>query len=190
MPKHAHALNQFNACKPAFLEHLKPQESQAWHTFDSLYQGRKMPMQACSFLDYFDDSVNQHPNSPAISMEGCTLNYAELSFSVDALASWFLEDTSIKAGDRVALYLPNSLSYMIAVMAAWRAQLVVANLSVSPEVDYTLHQLQDSGAKILVTIPGFLPQVEKMLLETSIRHIITTHSDDYVDVLGRIKTWL
>lgn len=190
MPKQVHVLNHFKFCKPEDLKQLKLQEHESWNSFDSLYQGRKMPMQDCSFLDYFDDMVNQFPTSPAISMDGCTLNYAELSFSVDALATWFLEDSTIKAGDRVALYLPNSLSYMIAVMAAWRAQLVVANLSFLPEVDYTLHQLQDSGAKILVTIPGFLPQVEKMLLETSIRHIITTHSDDYVDILGRIKTWL
>lgn len=161
-----------------------------WNSFDCLYQGRKMPLQESSCLDYFDEAVNQFPAAPAISMANQTLNYAEVAFSVDALARWFLEDANIKPGDRVALYLPNGLSYMIAVLAAWRVRLVVANLSYQAETDYTLHQLQDSGAKILITIPGFLPKVEKMLLETSIRHIVTTQTDDYVDILGRLKSWL
>lgn len=191
MPKQVHALNRFRFYKPEHLNKgLMLDGNASWSGFNSLYQGRKMSLQDYSFLDYFDEAANHYPASPAISMEGCSLNYAELSFSINALARWFLEASTIKPGDRVALYLPNSLSYMVAILAAWRAQLVVANLSFLPEADCTLQQLQDSGAKILVTIPAFLPKVEKMLLQTSIRHIITTHSDDYVDVLGRIKTWL
>lgn len=161
-----------------------------WRRYDSLYQGRKMPLQQSTCLDYFDEAVIQNPSAPAISMGGQTLNYAEVAFSVDALACWLVSDANIKPGDRVALYLPSNLSYMICILAAWRAQLIVTNLSFMLEKSHILHQLQDSGAKLLITIPDYLPRVEKILLQTSIRHIVTTQADDYVNFFGRLKTWL
>ncbi|XID74212.1 AMP-binding protein [Alkanindiges sp. WGS2144] len=169
---------------------VMPDQQPEWHNYESLYQGRKMPLQDNSCLEYFDEVVAQAPEAPALSMCDQTLNYAEIAFSINALAYWFLEEANVNPGDRVALYLPSNLSYMIAVFAAWRARLVVTNLSFILENSYILHQLQDSGAKILVTIPAFLPQVEKILLQTSIRHIVTTQADDYNHFLGRIKNWL
>ena len=164
--------------------------SAQWKSYDSLYQGRKMPLRQSTCLDYFDESVTQNPSAPAMSMGGRTLNYAEIAFSVDALACWLVNDANIKPGDRVALYLPSNLSYMICILAAWRARLIVTNLSFMLEKHHILQQLQDSGAKLLITIPDYLPRVEKILLQTSIRHIVTTQSDDFIGFFGRMKTWL
>lgn len=161
-----------------------------WQSYDSLYQGRKMPLQASTCLDYFDEAVSQNPDAPALSMCGQTLNYADVAFSVDALASWLVKEANITSGDRIALYLPSNLSYMICILAAWRARLIVTNLSFVLESSHILHQLQDSGAKLLITIPEFLPRVEKILLHTSIRHIVTTQADDFISMFGRLKTWL
>ena len=161
-----------------------------WRSYDSLYQGRKMPLRQSTCLDYFDESVIQNPSAPAISMGGQTLNYAEIAFSIDALACWLSSDANIKPGDRVALYLPNNLSYMICILAAWRARLIVTNLSFMLDKNHILQQLQDSGAKLLITIPEYLPRVEKILLHTSIRHIVTTQADDFTSLFGRLKTWL
>ena len=161
-----------------------------WQSYDPLYQGRKMPLRQISCLEYFDEAVKKNPSAPALSMHGRTLNYAEVAFSVDALACWFIKDANMKPGDRVAIYLPNNLSYMICVFAAWRARLVVTNLSFMLQKNEILHQLQDSGSKLLITIPKFLSRVEKILLQTSIRHIVTTQADDYESLFGRIKNWL
>lgn len=164
--------------------------STKWRSYDSLYQGRKMPLRQSTCLDYFDESVTRNPSAPAISMGGQTLNYAEIAFSVDALACWLVNDANIKSGDRVALYLPSNLSYMICILAAWRARLIVTNLSFILEKNHILQQLQDSGAKLLITIPDYLPRVEKILLQTSIRHIVTTQADDFISFFGRLKKWL
>lgn len=193
-------LNQLNAITrvtPCINEYVNtaPYQTQVdvnrpWQSYDSLYQGRKMPLRQSTCLEYFDDAVKQNPSAPALSMCGHTLNYAEMAFSVDALACWFVQDANMKPGDRVALYLPSNLSYMVCIFAAWRAKLVVTNLSFMLEGSEILHQLQDSGSKLLITIPEFLTRVEKILLQTSIRHIVTTQSDDYDSFFGRIKNWL
>lgn len=165
-------------------------QQKSWSNYDGLYQGRKLKLSDCSCFDYLEEIIQEYPAAPALTMYGQTLNYAELAFSIDALANWFLKDANTKPGDRIALYLPNCLSYMVVLFAAWRAQLVVANLSFLGNKNYILHQLQDSGAKILITNPAYLPHVEKMLLQTSIRHIVTTQADDYEDIFGRVKKWL
>ena len=161
-----------------------------WTGYEPLYQGRKISLKQQTHLNYFLEAAHISPQAAALSMGEQTLSYAEVLYSVNALAAWMLEDSNIKRGDRVALYLPNSLTYLISVLASWRAGLVVVNLnSLSEHIDL-LTQLQDSGAKILITVPRFLPQVERMLLQTSIRHILTTQADDYINFFGRLKMWV
>lgn len=169
---------------------IKTQVVGEWTGYDPLYQGRKIPLKPQTHLDCFFEAAHLSPQAPAISMGEQTLSYAEVLYSVNALAAWMLEDVNIKRGDRVALYLPNSLTYIIGVLASWRAGLVMVNLNSLSEHTDLLIQLQDSGAKILITVPRFLPQVERMLLQTSIRHILTTQSDDYINFVGRLKTWV
>lgn len=169
---------------------IKEQVVGEWTGYEPLYQGRKIALKQKTHLDYFFEAAQLSPQAAAVSMGEQTLSYAEVLYSVNALAAWMLDDVNVKPGDRVALYLPNSLTYIIAVLAAWRAGLVIVNLSALSEHIDLLTQLQDSGAKILVTVPRFLPQVERMLLQTSIRHIITTQADDYINFVGRLKMWL
>ncbi len=169
---------------------IKEQVVGEWTGYEPLYQGRKISLKQKTHLDYFFEAAQLSPQAAAVSMGEQTLSYADVLYSVNALSAWMLEDINIKKGDRVALYLPNSLTYIIGVLASWRAGLVIVNLnSLSEHVDL-LTQLQDSGAKILVTVPRFLPQVERMLLQTSIRHIVTTQADDYINFVGRLKMWL
>lgn len=164
------------------------QLDRSWLGYEPLYQGRGFPIQEHkTCLNFFEDMVNQMPQAPALSMGGQTLTYAQVALSVNALAAWMIQDKHLRSGDRVALYLPNSLSYMIAVLASFKANLVVANLNSNLDEQDVLRQLQDSGAKVLITIPTYLPHVESMLLETSIRHIITTQADDFFNLFGRIK---
>lgn len=169
---------------------IKAQVLGEWTGYEPLYQGRKIHLKQQTHLAYFLEAAQLSPQAAAVSMGEQTLSYAEVLYSVNALAAWMLDDINIKRGDRVALYLPNSLTYIIGVLASWRAGLVVVNLnSLSEHIDL-LTQLQDSGAKILITVPRFLPQVERMLLQTSIRHILTTQSDDYIHFFGRLKMLL
>ena len=58
--------------------------------------------------------------------------------------------TGFKKGDRMAIMLPNTLQYPIAMFGALRAGLVVVNtnpLYTAPELE---HQLVDSGATAIL----------------------------------------
>jgi non-ribosomal peptide synthetase component F len=119
-----------------------------WLGFEPLYQGRKMALQSeKTCLDFFYEAAQATPKAPALTVGEQTLSYEDIVASVDALAAWMLKDIHTNAADRVALYLPNSLSYVVGVLAAWRANLIVANINFLTENNNILKQLQDSGAK-------------------------------------------
>lgn len=127
---------------------------------------------------------------PALSLGQQTLTYQELQHQVDLLATWLIDEAGLRAGDRVALYLSNSLSYMVAIYAAWQARLIAVNLGMIQQMDQVQYQLQDSGAKVLITVTAALKTIQPILLQTSIRHVLTTHVDDHAGFGARLKKWV
>jgi len=122
-----------------------------------------------------------------VSAAGHSLSYRALWENIQVLAAWMRQEADLKAGDRVAIYLPNSVSYVVAIYAAWLANLIVVNLGLVNDDEQLVYQLQDSGSKLLLTLPSVLERTQPMLLQTSIRHVVTTSQDDYAGLLSRLS---
>lgn len=156
----------------------------------ALYVGRgRIHVREKTLLELFYKTVEAVPNAPALAFENVTLSYSELYRSARTLAAWMIHEASIKPGDRVAIYLPNSLSYGVALYAAWLVRAVVVNLGISNNPDNVLFQLQDSGAKLLITAPNLLAEIQPMLLQTGVRHIVTTRQNDYANMKAFLQGW-
>lgn len=85
-----------------------------------------------------------------------TLDFNEIDVLTDALAAFLQHDLQLAPGDVVAVQLPNSLHYPLAVFGAWKAGLIVTTVNplyTTPEVE---RQLRDSGAKALIVSDLFL----------------------------------
>ena len=94
----------------------------------TLYRSRGVSINYQShLLDLLLHAVQTAPEQPAVSVSKHTLSYRVLWENVQLLAAWMRHDAELKAGDRVAIYLPNSLSYVVVVYAAWLADLIVVN---------------------------------------------------------------
>jgi acyl-CoA synthetase (AMP-forming)/AMP-acid ligase II len=86
---------------------------------------------------------------------GRTITYAELEQATRALAAG-LAARGFGPGDALAIYMPNLPEYAVAFHGTARAggRATTANpLYTARELE---HQLRDSGAKILITVPPFL----------------------------------
>ncbi|GAA1233653.1 acyl--CoA ligase [Prauserella halophila] len=94
----------------------------------------------------------QDPNGPAIADDAVELTNAEFSSAV-AIASGVLRSHGILAGDVVAIMLPNSTSFVVGLFAAWRLGATVTPINPSLAADEVEHQLHDSAAKVVVTLP-------------------------------------
>lgn len=154
----------------------------------ALYVGRgRIPSSQQTLLELFAKTIETAPYEPALAFEGITLNYQDLETSSKTLAAWMIRDANIKPGDRVAIYLPNSISYGVAIYAAWLARAIVVNLGMSAKLEDVLYQLQDSGAKLLITAPSLLSNIQPMLLQTGVRHIVTTRRNDYASLQSMLQ---
>ena len=80
------------------------------------------------------------------------------------------EVAGFKAGDRVAIQMPNCLAYPVAVFGTLKAGLVMANTNPLYTTAEMAHQFTDSGAVGLIVIDLFATKVAEVLPKTSIKH--------------------
>ena len=90
-------------------------------------------------------------NKPAMHFLGVTLTFNELMDRADRFAR-ALADNGIGKGDVVAVNLPNLPQYLIAIIGGHRAGCAVSGLSPLHTPDEMAYQINDCGAKALVTL--------------------------------------
>jgi len=81
-----------------------------------------------TLLEQFIQNTELYGDSIAVQNESRSINYAELKVLIERV-SGFLKSIGIKQGDRVALVIGNSIDYVIAFYAIWKAGGIVIALS-------------------------------------------------------------
>ncbi|MBY0496541.1 MAG: AMP-binding protein [Cyanobacteria bacterium] len=104
----------------------------------------------------------------------------------DQFAVYLREVAGFKAGDRVAIQMPNCLAYPIAVFGTLKAGLVMANTNPLYTTAEMVHQFTDSGAVGLIAIDLFATKVAEVLPKTSIRTVVVAGISDLLPPLQRI----
>ena len=139
-----------------------------------------------SLKDILEKSCRQFAELPAYSNMGVTLRYRD----IDRLSRDFgayLQGLGLSKGDRVAIMLPNTLQYPVALFGALRAGLTVANVNPLYTPRELEHQLVDSGAAAIVIIENFAHTLQKVLDKTAVKTVITTQLGDLFPIP---KRWL
>lgn len=136
------------------------------------------PEQHASLADVLNHITSRHGSLPAFSCFGHSLNYAELDELSSRFAGFLRDRLQLNPGDRIAVQLPNLLQFPVVVYAAIKADLIIVTtnpLYTEPEMK---HQLQDSGAKVVVVLESFCDKLENILAETEIEHVIIARLGD------------
>ncbi len=122
-------------------------------------------------------------NTAFINMD-VKLSYKELEEQVLDFAAYLQNDLGLKKGDRLAIMVPNTLQYPIALFAALLCGLTVVNVNPLYTARELKHQLNDSGAKTIVIIENFAHTLQEVVADTPIEHVILTKLGDR---MGAIK---
>ncbi len=85
-----------------------------------------------------------------------TRSFEEIDALSDAFAAYLALDLGLKPGQVIAVQLPTSLHYPIAVFGAWKAGLIVTNVNPMYTDRELRLQLEDSGARVLLASDLFL----------------------------------
>ena len=129
----------------------------------------------------FNYTVKTYPENIAFSNFSRKLSFHELGNETAKVSAFFRGVLGLVKGDKVAIMLPNILQYPIALFAAQRAGLTVVNVDPMYTARELKHQLNDSGAKVLLFLENFADVVEKVIPETKVEHYIMTRVGDCLD---------
>jgi long-chain acyl-CoA synthetase len=108
-----------------------------------------------------------------------SLSYAQVDLLSDRFAIYLREVAGLQAGDRVAVQMPNCLSYPIVAFGILKAGLVLVNTNPLYTATEMTHQFSDSGAKALVVIDMFADRLPEVLPKTSIETVVTVKISEY-----------
>jgi len=131
-----------------------------------------------SLRDMFERAVEKFATRPAYTNMGRTIDYAELDQESRKFGAWLQNEAGLGRGDRVAIMMPNVLQYPIAVFGALRAGMTVVNTNPLYTARELEHQLNDSGATVIVIVENFAHVLAEVIARTKVKHVVITGVGD------------
>ncbi|CAM2155674.1 AMP-binding protein [Paraburkholderia tropica] len=130
-----------------------------------------------SLVQFFDDCTTRFREREAYVSAGSPMTYGALARKATAFASW-LQGAGVMPGERVAIMLPNTLQYPVALFGALKAGATVVNVNPLYTARELEHQLNDSGAQTIVVFESFAKTLADALPGTRVERIVLTQLGD------------
>lgn len=155
----------------------------SWHKSYAAGVPRDVEFEKITMPEVLTRTAQRFPNRTALIFMGKKITYRELEALVNRFAK-ALTELGVKAGDKVAMLLPNMPQLVIANYAAFRIGAIpVLNNPLYTEHELA-HQLNDSDSSVLIALDLRLPLAVKLKGKTGIRSIIACHITDYLPFPG------
>ncbi len=137
-----------------------------------------------SIIGLFEESVHKYGESVAYECMGKKLSFNELEKLSRDFGAYLQQDLKLKKGDRIAIQMPNLLQYPVVMFGALRAGLIVVNTNPLYTAHEMKHQFEDADISALVILSNFAHNLEGILPDLKVEHIIITGIGD---LLGGLK---
>ncbi len=144
------------------------------------------PSQYLSLISLFKESCSRYAQRIAYTNLKTNITYSKLD-ELSRNFGAYLQQLGLEKGARVAVMMPNLLQYPVSIFGILRAGYVVVNTNPLYTTDELVHQMNDSGAEVLVVLANFAKTVEKALPSMpNIKHVIVTEIGDLFPMLKRM----
>jgi long-chain acyl-CoA synthetase len=120
------------------------------------------------------------PDKTALDFYDQAFSFAELH-SLARRAAKGLIGLGVRPGDRVGLHLPNTPHYVIGLFGALMADAVVVNLSPLAAAEALRAQVEDCGARVVLTLdaPEVLSRIAPLAEAGLIQALVVGRTDDF-----------
>ncbi len=114
-----------------------------------------------------DRAMQQYPERTAIYFPGIAGMVPPRAISYKELSDWTgrfaggLKAVGLQPGDRFAVYLPNLPQFVIAIWGGFKAGCVPTPMNPTLKKREIMHQITDSGAKLIIAPVFMVEEVEK-----------------------------
>ena len=140
------------------------------------------PSTYSSLVAIFEESFKTHKGKKAFICMGKSITFDELDRSSRALGAW-LQSKGLKRGARVAIKMPNTLQYPIALLGILRAGYTVVNVNPLYTPRELEFQLKDSGAEAIIVLENFAHTLAHVIAKTDVKHVVVTTMGDLLGLL-------
>ncbi|AEG80839.1 long-chain-fatty-acid--CoA ligase [Corynebacterium ulcerans] len=159
-------------------------ETKAWLQYYSSWTPHSLDYGDTTLLDIYDNNLAINADKPATYFFGKRQSYAELDKQVRSAAAG-LRALGVRAGDRVAICLPNCPQHV----AAYYAVLKLGATVVEHNPLYTAHELEapftDHGARVAIVWDKAASTLEKLRRTTPLETIVSVNMIDAMPPLQK-----
>lgn len=122
--------------------------------------------------DFLENSSDRLPDKVCLICEGQQLTYQQVEEKANQLANRLIE-LGIKRGDRVALFLPNSIDLVVAIFAVLKAGAVFVVINNTTKPEKLAYILNNSAAEAFICGAGHFELADQLLLNVrSLTHVL------------------
>ncbi|MCU1548183.1 MAG: long-chain fatty acid--CoA ligase [Arthrobacter sp.] len=138
-----------------------------------------------SLVDLMDGSVRRYGSKTALEFFGAHTSYRELGALISRAAAG-LKKCGVRAGDRVALVLPNCPQHIIAFHAVLRLGAVVVEHNPLYTDRELRHQFEDHGATVAIVWDKAVQRVGQLPADVGLRTIVSVELIPAMPLLQRL----
>ena len=114
-----------------------------------------------------------------------TLSFAQVDEMSDAFAVYLREVAGLNAGDRVALQMPNCLSFPVAAFGIFKAGCVLVNVNPLYTAEEMAKQFEDAQPHALVIVDMFADKIPAATKGHPIPNVIVTRVAEFLPAMPR-----
>ncbi|NQX27626.1 AMP-binding protein [Microbacteriaceae bacterium VKM Ac-2854] len=125
-----------------------------------------------SLLDIVTESARRYPSTVALEFFGAETNYRSLAEQIERAANG-LRRFGVRAGDPVAIVLPNCPQHVVAFYAVLRLGAVVVEHNPLYTPRELRHQFEDHGASFAIVWSKVVPTVQALPEDLGVRTVVS-----------------
>ncbi|MFN3661182.1 AMP-binding protein [Yoonia sp.] len=115
-----------------------------------------------------------------------TLTFRQANEMSDALAVYLRDIAGLRAGDRVAVQVPNCLAYPVAAMAVFKAGCVLVNVNPLYTAEEMAKQFADAEPTAVIVVDMFADKLAEAMKTCPVKHVVVTKVAEFLPALPRM----
>ena len=131
-----------------------------------------------SICDMMKKASHKYSKNIAFTNLNSKLTYSDVDKYSDNFGAFLQKKLSISRGSKVAIMLPNLLTYPVTLFGAYKAGATVININPLYKSREIESALNDSNAETIIVLDRFLNELEIIIKKTNIKNVIVCSITD------------
>ena len=131
-----------------------------------------------SILDLIQNASHKYSQNTAFTSLNSKLSFKDVEYFSENFGAYLQHDLSIEKGSRVAIMLPNLLTYPVTLLGCYKAAATVININPLYKGREIENALNDSGAETIIVLDKFIDELNLIIKNTKIKNVIVCRISD------------